>query len=249
MKTCGWWRAVAGAAMLGACGGVPAQDLALSDFGDMPLIRVTGTGHVSVAVDTASVNLGVEAQAKSAEEARAKAAEAMTAMVAAVRASGIEDKDLQTRHLSLNPIFAPDSANRIVAYQAHHQLTVKVRDVASVGKVIDESLKAAGDAGRMYGIGLLVDDPSVAETEARKQAYENALSKARELARAAGLTLGRPLRIIDMPASMPGPIPMGGVAMAKMSAEAATSVAGGEQEVSVTIDAVFAVTEPTPAPQ
>ncbi len=249
MKTCGWWRAVAGAAMLSACGGVAAQDLALSDFGDMPLIRVAGTGRVSVAVDTASVNLGVEAQAKSAEEARAKAAEAMTAMIAAVRASGIEDKDLQTQHLSLNPIFAPDSASRIVAYQAHHQLTVKVRDVASVGKVIDESLKAAGDAGRMYGIGFLVDDPGAAESEARKRAYASAFSKAQELAKAANLTLGRPLRIIDMPATMPGPLPMGGVAMAKMSAEAATPVVSGEQEVSVTIDAVFAVTEPTPAPQ
>ena len=111
------------------------------------------------------------------------------------------------------------------------------------------TIAPAGDAGRMYGIGFLVDDPRTAETEARKLAYANALSKAQELAQAANLTLGKPLRIIDVPASMPGPIPYGGVAMAKMSAEAATPVASGEQEVSVTVDAVFAVSEPTPAPQ
>jgi uncharacterized protein YggE len=249
MKTYAWWRTAAGAALLAASGVAVAQDLALSDFGEMPLIRVAGTGRVSVSVDTASLNLGVETQAKLAEEARAKAAEAMTAMIAAVRASGIEDKDLQTQHLSLNPVFVPDSASRIAGYQAHHQLNVKVRDISRVGRIIDESLKAGGDASRMYGVGFMVDDPSAAETEARKRAYANALSKARELAGAANLTLGRPIRIIDTPAYMPGPIPRGGVAMAKMSAEAATPVASGEQEVSVTIDVVFAVTEPAPTPQ
>jgi uncharacterized protein YggE len=249
MKTYAWRRAVVGAVMMASSGVVGSQDLALSDFGDMPLIRVSGTGRVSVPVDTASVNLGVETQAKSAEAARAKAAEAMTAIIEAVRASGVEDKDVQTQHLSLNPILVPESASKIAGYQAHHQLSVKVRDIARVGPIVDESLKAGGDSGRMYGIGFMVDDPSAAESEARKRAYANALSKARELAEAANLTLGRPIRIIDTPAYIPGPIPMGGVAMAKMSADAATPVAGGEQEVSVTIDVVFAVTEPTPPPQ
>ena len=224
-------------------GASEAQDLSLNDFGDQALIRVQGTGHVSVPTDLAIVNLGVEVSAKTAAEARQKAAEVMTATMAALHAQSIADKDIQTQHLSLNPIYAPDGAGKITGYMAQHQLSVKVRDLATVGTVIDEALKAGGEAGRMYGLSFGVEDTSVAETEARTRAYGNALAKAQELAKAASVNLGRPVRIIESSAGASGPMPMPGGIMARMAADTSTPVASGEQEVSVSVDVVYIVND------
>jgi uncharacterized protein YggE len=166
----------------------------------------------------------------------------MEAMLQASRAAGIEERDLQTQSLSLNPIYAPDTASRITGYHVQHQLTVKVRDMPRVGTIVDEALKAGGDASRMYGLSYAVEEATAPESEARAKAYANALAKAQEYAKAAGLTLGKPIRITEMPAFVPGPVPMGGVAMARMDA-APTPIALGEQEMAVTVEVVYSVVE------
>jgi uncharacterized protein len=222
---------------------VQAQDLSLSDFGDQPLIRVQGVGRVAAAADLAVLNLGVEAQAKTAADARARAAEAMTAMIEAVRTHGVEGKDTQTQHLSLSPVYAPEGSGKITGYMAQHQLAVKVRDLTAIGIVIDDALKAGGDAGRMYGLSFAIDDPSAAQSQARARAYADAYAKGQELAKAAGLHLGRPIRIVEQSAAAPGPVPMAGGMMARMAAETATPIASGEQEVSVSVDVLYIVSD------
>lgn len=220
-----------------------AQDLSLSDFGDQPLIRVQGIGRVAAPADLAVLNLGVEAQAKTAADARAKAAGSMTAMIEAVRTHGVEEKDTQTQHLSLSPVYAPEGSGKITGYMAQHQLAVKVRDLGSVGIVIDDALKAGGDAGRMYGLSFAIDDPSAAQSQARVRAYADAYAKGQELAKAAGLNLGRPIRIVEQSGAAPGPVPMAGGMMARMAADTAIPIANGEQEVSVTVDVLYIVSD------
>jgi len=219
-----------------------AQDLAL----DQPFIRVSGTGKVSVPPDLALINLGVETQAKSAEEARALAATSMTAVLDAVRAMRIEEKDLQTNWVTLYPVYAPNTANRITGYQVQNQLTVKVRDLARVGTVLDEAVKAGGDAARMQGLIFAVEDTATAQTAAREKAYADAQAKALEYARHAGVTIGKPIRIQESSAFIPPPVPLGGVAMARMAADAVTPVQTGEQEIAVSVDVVFAIEQPAP---
>jgi len=66
-------------------------------------IWVTGSGQVSVKPDLAVVNVGVEAQANTVAEAREKAAQAMDAMLRALRANKVEDKDIQTQYFNITP--------------------------------------------------------------------------------------------------------------------------------------------------
>lgn len=237
------------AAASGIAPPVLAQDLSLSDFGDQPLIRVQGTGRVAVAADLALLNLGIEAQAKTAADARNKAAAAMTAMIEAIRTHAVEDRDVQTQNMSLNPVYSPEGNGRITGYMVQHQLAVKVRDLTAVGGIIDDALKAGGDAGRMYGMSFTVDNPAAAQSQARKQAYADAYAKGQELAKAAGLNLGRPIRIVEQAAPPPAPVPLAGGVMARMAAETATPIANGEQEVSVSVDVLYIVgDQPAPPP-
>ena len=66
-------------------------------------IRVTGTGTVSVAPDVATLHVGVETTAESADEARREASATMNAIMDVLRARGIEDSDVQTAHFSIEP--------------------------------------------------------------------------------------------------------------------------------------------------
>ncbi len=201
-------------------------------------ITVTGSATVDAAPDRATISAGVETQAPSAAAAMAANTEAMTKVVAAIAAAGIDKRDVQTSQLNLNPVFSPDpgrsdAAPQVVAYQAANSVTVRVRDVAGLGGVID-ALTTAG-ANRLYGIGFDVDDPRPVLDTARKHAVEDARGKAELLAAAAGVKLGPVVSISE--GGNPGPAPM----MARMAAEAAPPVEAGSVTLSADVTIVYAL--------
>jgi len=230
--------ALAAVAFLAWVGCARAQDPG-DDLRQAPFVRVTGTGRVSVKPDIAFINLGVEARGATAEQARGKAAQAMTAVIEAARNSGLEDRDMQTTWVGLNPVYAPDAESRITGYMVSHQLTLKVRDVDGAGKVLDAAVEAGGDATRLHGLNFAVEDVDAAESEAREKAYRDAVMRAEQYARHAGVRLGQPIRISEAEAGITPPIPM--AAMARMEADIATPVSSGEQEVTMTVEVIFAI--------
>ena len=66
-------------------------------------IVVSGSGRARSAPDLATLRLGVEASEATVGEARVAAAEAMSAVMASVSAEGVEAKDIQTGHFSIQP--------------------------------------------------------------------------------------------------------------------------------------------------
>ncbi len=224
-------------------GSLPAQEPTGNGL-DVPYIRVAGTGRAAVKPDVALINLGVEARASTAEAARSEAAQAMTAVLEAARKSGVQDKDMQSTWVGLNPVYAPDTDSRISGYMVSHQLTLKVRDVDSAGTVLDAAVKAGGDAARLHGLSFGVDEPKAAEVEARVKAYLDAVARGKQYAELAGVTLGKPIRISEAGTGIAPPIPLG--AIARMEADIATPVQSGEQEVTMAVEVVFSIEEPAP---
>jgi uncharacterized protein YggE len=60
-------------------------------------------------------------------------AEQMTRVLAAIKAAGIPDKDVQTSGIHLNPQYryADNQPPKIAGYQASNTVSLKVRDIAS----------------------------------------------------------------------------------------------------------------------
>jgi hypothetical protein len=168
-------------------------------------ISVTGEATLSVAPDQAQIEAGVTSEAKTARGASEANNAAMGQVLLALKAAGIEAKDIQTSRLSLQPESAPNrtgGANSIVGYRASNQVTVRLRDVAKVAGTIDMLVGAgATDIG---GIDFSVSNASKLLDDARAQAIADARRKAEILAKAAGVTLGAPLSISEGDA--PGPI-------------------------------------------
>src|SRR6266567_894711 len=218
--------ALAAAALAGALFTAPA----LAQVIPPAAISVTGEATVSVPPDLAEIGGGVTSEAKTAREASEANNAAMGKVLQALKGAGIEEKDIQTARLSLQP---QSAANRsgppaIAGYRASNRVTIRVRDVTKVASVID-TLVGAG-ANEIGGIHFVVSQASKLLDEAREKAVADARRKADIYAKAAGVTLGEALAISEEGAAAP-------VFRGKVAAPMALNapVSPGEETLSVTV--------------
>lgn len=208
-----------------------------------PRISVTGEGEVSVAPDMAILNLSVLREAETAREAVSASSEAMKQVLAALKAAGIADRDLQTLGLNIQPRYtqpgpqAKPQAPKISGYAAGNSLTVRIRDLSAVGAILDKTISLGVNQGG--DISFVNDDPKPSLTEARKRAVADAMERARTLAEAANVKLGRILSIEESPAR-PGPVPMGKV-MRAAAADSFVPVERGENSYGTSVNVVFEI--------
>jgi uncharacterized protein YggE len=170
-----------------------ATDTPKSDIG------VSGTGRVSVTPDTAIASIGVEITAPTLAEATKEASEKMTAVVNAIKAAGVDAKDIQTTSYNVYPLTnSPKEGEtpKITAYRVSNIVTVKVRKIADLGTILDGALEAG--ANSVNSVFFTVNDPSKAQDEARTAAVKEAMAKAQTLATAAGVKVGKIISISDI---------------------------------------------------
>jgi len=175
-------------------------------------------------------------QAAKAGDAMAANAKAMTATIAALKRAGVADRDIQTQSISLQPQYryGENQPPILTGYQASNRVSVRLRDLAGAGGVID-ALVAAG-ANQIDGPTLAVEHPETALDEARTKALAKARARADLYAKAAGLSVRRIVRISESDVMPPPPRPM-----AMMAAKRAedTPLEAGEQELTVNLSVVF----------
>jgi uncharacterized protein YggE len=217
-----------------------------NDASQVARIQVTGEGTADVAPDMAILALTVTREAETARAALDANSAAMNEVLSAMKAEGIESRDLQTSNFSIQPkyFYPPQKPTgtreppRIVAYTVRNSLSVRVRDISAVGKILDISVTLGVNEGG--NIHFTNQDPSEAITRARQEAVKNAMDKARTLAGAAGVKLGKLLEISER-SSNPRPAPMARAEMAMVSSAGAVPVASGENAYKVTVNVSYAI--------
>jgi uncharacterized protein YggE len=168
----------------------------------------------------------------------------MTRILAALKALGIDDKDIQTSNVSLQPIYDYSSGinpPRITGFQMSNSVAVTIRDLTKLGDAIDNSL-AAG-ATSLDGVDFRVEDQTGAEAQARQAAMAEAKSKAQTLATAAGITIGGVASISETSAPIPYPIMYGAAAPAAAvdGSKVATPIQAGTTDVTITVNVVYLI--------
>jgi uncharacterized protein YggE len=217
-----------------AVGAVQAQ----SDTEDtVRSISVNGTGRVKAEPDVADISLGVTKQGDDAQSASGEAATAMEAVIAALLKAGIAEADIQTSSLSLYPVYDyNENPPDIEGWEASNMVNVTVRDIESVGSVVDAATVAG--ATNVSGITFRVEDPTAAEAEARSAAVADAKAKADQLAADAGVNIIGIISISESGGQQPMPLyyQSDTMAMGAASAEMAkTPVLPGEVELSISV--------------
>jgi uncharacterized protein YggE len=202
-------------------------------------LDVSATGEITRVPDVAIISTGVVTRAATATGAISQNATRMERVRAALRKAGIEDKDIQTSSISLNPDYAyvERQPPRLTGYQASNQVSVRFRDIRKTGEILD-ALVAEG-ANQINGPTLTIDKPEAALDEARLKALANGRARAELYARGLGMRVTRLLSVSESGGyAAPPPMPM--YARAEMAAQdAKTSIDPGEQKVSVSVAMSF----------
>ncbi|MCL6282218.1 SIMPL domain-containing protein [Ruegeria sp. 2012CJ41-6] len=207
-------------------------------------ISVTGTGTVAAAPDMATVTLGVSHQADTAQEAMDQTSQAMAAVLDRLTGLGIDKSDIQTQNLSLYPVWntivnreTQQQERELTGFAASNLVQVRVRDLDSLGQTL--SAVVADGGNEMRGLNFSVSDPEPLLAQARAEAVKDAMDKARQLAEAAGVTLGEVVSINEHGGNGR---PM--MARAEFAADAGSvPVAAGEVSYNNSVAMVFAIGE------
>lgn len=202
-------------------------------------LDVSATGKVTRVPDIAIISAGVVTRASTAVAAIQQNADRMERVRAALKRAGIEDRDIQTSNISLNPEYRydRDQPPRLTGYTASNTVNVRFRDIRNSGKILD-ALVAEG-ANQINGPTLTIDKPEAALDEARTKALAVGRQRAELYARSLGMRVTRLLSVSETGGyAVPPPMPMVMRAEAAMGA-ADTKIDPGEQELQVTLAMSF----------
>jgi uncharacterized protein YggE len=200
-------------------------------------LDISATGEVTRVPDVAIVSAGVVSRSTTASAALHDSADRIERVLASLKRVGVDDRDIQTSNVSLNPEYRyPDNQSpQLVGYTASNNVTIRFRDLRNSGKILD-ALVGQG-ANQISGPNLVVDKPDAALDEARARAVATGRARADLYARSLGL---RVVRVVSLNESGGYYAPPPSPPMAVMDmARASTKIEPGEQKLQVSLTMTF----------
>jgi uncharacterized protein YggE len=205
-----------------------------------PSITVIGQGLVAAVPDMARVTAGVVTQGRNAKEANDANSAQMTAAINGLKAAGIAARDIATLNYGIQPLYTqqPGPRNeppRISGYQVSNTLSIRVRDLARLGDILDRLVSLG--INQVGGIELTLAEPQAKLDEARRAAVADARRKATLYAEALNVRLGRVLAVGENGQERPVPMVMRSQAMAADR----VPIEAGEREMGATVSVTFEI--------
>jgi uncharacterized protein len=195
-------------------------------------ITVTGVGRVSTVPDEAEFSLGITTKGRTAGAALAANSERMRELIAALKAAGIAERDIQTRDVSVGSDY--DETGRSDDFVASNTVSALIRDLDRAGAVLDAAARAG--ANNVYGPSLTRSNREGLEAKALGDAVANARTRAETLAEAAGVELGAVTAITEST-----PTHVGGWELRAADVASSPPIEKGTQEIQATVTVTFAI--------
>lgn len=235
---------IAGLLVAGLVVAFAARALAADDparGGEARTISVSSTATVKEAPDEAVIVLAVRAEEPDSAAAFSRNAQDMQRVLDGLRAAGIADRDIRTLQVGLSQrTVARRTPDEHRVFVATNTVEITIRDLDSVGGVIDTAVKAGADS--VNDIRFQLSDPGRIRTDALTQAVEGARSKADALAAAAGAQVVRVNTIEEGNVRIPFERAAYAYDLALPGAAASTPVIAPDSlETSVTVQVVWEI--------
>jgi hypothetical protein len=201
-------------------------------------LDISATGEATRVPDVAVVTAGVVTRSANANAALQDAAGRIERMIAALKRAGVEDRDIQTSNVNLNPEYRypENQPPQLTGYTASNQLTIRFRDIRNSGKILD-ALVAEG-ANQINGPSLVIDKPEAALDEARASAIAIGRARAELYARTLGMRIVRVVSVSESGGYAPPP-PAPPMPMMAAQSRAYTKIEPGEQKLQVRVAMTF----------
>ena len=166
---------------------------AMGESNAINTLKVNGQATVTLAADTATINIGVTTRAKTAVAAQQDNALIMDDVIAAIKSAGVKEEDIVTSSYNVQTYTdgygsSVDGGAGNTQYEVYNMLLVNIRDLNAVSKIIDESTRAG--ANNIYGLTFTNSKGEDAYQEALTLAVAAAAKSAGTLAAATGRELG-----------------------------------------------------------
>ncbi|MFA6409950.1 MAG: SIMPL domain-containing protein [Candidatus Buchananbacteria bacterium] len=153
-------------------------------------ISISGEGKVNATPDIAQISLGLQTEKIEVAQAQKENTEKMNNIIKEIKAMGVEAKDIATENYSIYPRYDWTSGRQVLkGYQVSQNVTVKIRDLAKIGDIVDKAGKLG--ANQVGSLSFTIDEPEKLKQQAREKALVNAKEKAEALAKIAGVKLGK----------------------------------------------------------
>jgi len=211
-------------------------------------VTVSGEGVIKTAPDMATVWFAVVTHDALPERARALNAEASAQAMNAVRALGIEEKEIRLEGMQLAPRRVYDPDRRVYeqdGFDATRTVRVTLHDLDLLPEMVARVVE--GGANQINNIQYGLDDRSSIELEVLARAVERAREKASVMATHLDRALGKAIQITEQGVSVPQPrLRMEAtemVAMSKDDTGTPDAFSGGEMEVRASVSVVFLLSD------
>jgi len=127
--------------------------------------------------------------------------------------------------------------SQVISYQVRNTITVTIRTIDNTGSIIDAVVSAGGNLISIDSVSLSVDQPDQYYTQARQLAMTDASNKASQLAKLAGVILGKAISISESSSTPVYPPIFRSAGVAAPS----TSISPGEIDITIDVQAVYSI--------
>ncbi|MCR5289304.1 MAG: SIMPL domain-containing protein [Treponema sp.] len=201
-------------------------------------IAVTGTGIVSVIPDRATIVLSVETAHKDILSASNENAQKMTAVQSALIETGIVSEDVTTSNYTINQDVSWNNGKKIIGdYHVSNQIIAVVRDISTIGKVIDKAISTG--ANELSSITFGLSDSEKILKQARILAIKNAEETATLLANTSGAVLGKVISITEDNDSSSRAFPMLAKSSVVSNDMISTPISAGKKDITVVVHVTY----------
>lgn len=212
--------------------------------GTTPQVRnlsASGNGEVYLVPDLAYVYVGVRSDADDVATALNKNNVQAQSIADSIKAFGVETKDIQTTNFNVYPMtdYTPNGEISRKYYVVENTVYITVRDLTKLGSLLDAVVRAG--ANSINSISFDVANKDQALAQAREKAIENARAQAKDIASAAGVTLGELQSISISTTGGTVPIYEGKGGGAAYAADSSVPVSAGQLMISVDAYLVYAI--------
>lgn len=201
--------------------------------------QTEGKGSASAAPDEVTISFGVTKNSSSVADAQNQTNSAIENILKNLKNLGVSEKDLKTTNYSVNPNYSFEGTQRISGYTVSQNIELKLKDIKKTNNAIDAITSGGANLVGQIQFGFSQSAKEKLEETARKEAISDAKQKAQNIAKTAGIKLGRIINVQESSGdNFPRPIPLES-AKSGIAEGAPTQITPGENKITISITLTY----------
>lgn len=235
---------VLASASLTACSSASVPSTITVQSAENSGICVSGEEKIQATPDIAEITYSVYTQEKDAKTCQTENAQDVDAVLSLLKEKGIDEKDIRTNNVGLNPIYDWNDGRKITGYEMTTEIVVSSVPIDEAGTIISDSVNAGINS--IDSVQYQCSNFDELYAEALKNAITSARKKADLMAEAGGkkvvaMTQVQELSSGDQAVAYTSNNMKQMAVMEADSADAGTSLMPGQVEVEAEVSVTFSI--------